>query len=199
MDKFLIREFFELCPDGTCQDLLTESEKRKIREEGVVYLTGVIQAADMLNGNQRVYPKNILAREIENYKNLCKERRSVGELDHPDDSVVNLRNVSHVVLDCWWDNNRVLGKIEVLNTPSGRILKSLIESEIKLGISSRGLGSVRKEMGKTIVEDDFQLICFDIVQEPSTNKAFLSLTENKKVKTYSKEDKISRALDDILL
>ena len=199
MDKFLIREFFELCPDGTCQDLLTESEKRKIREEGVVYLTGVIQAADMLNGNQRVYPKNILAREIENYKNLCKERRSVGELDHPDDSVVNLRNVSHVVLDCWWDNNRVLGKIEVLNTPSGRILKSLIESGIKLGISSRGLGSVRKEMGKTIVEDDFQLICFDIVQEPSTNKAFLSLTENKKVKTYSKEDKISRALDDILL
>jgi len=199
MDKFLIREFFELCPDGTCQDLLTESEKRKIREEGVVYLTGVIQAADMLNGNQRVYPKNILAREIENYKNLCKERRSVGELDHPDDSVVNLRNVSHVVLDCWWDNNRVLGKIEVLNTPSGKILKSLIESGIKLGISSRGLGSVRKEMGKTIVEDDFQLICFDIVQEPSTNKAFLSLTENKKVKTYSKEDKISRALDDILL
>jgi len=199
MDKFLIREFFELCPDGTCQDLLTESEKRKIRDEGVVYLTGVIQAADMLNGNQRVYPKNILAREIENYKNLCKERRSVGELDHPDDSVVNLRNVSHVVLDCWWDNNRVLGKIEVLNTPSGKILKSLIESGIKLGISSRGLGSVRKEMGKTIVEDDFQLICFDIVQEPSTNKAFLSLTENKKVKTYSKEDKISRALDDILL
>lgn len=199
MDKFLIREFFELCPDGTCQDLLTESEKRKIRDEGVVYLTGVIQAADMLNGNQRVYPKNILAREIENYKNLCKERRSVGELDHPDDSVVNLRNVSHVVLDCWWDNNRVLGKIEVLNTPSGKILKSLIESGIKLGISSRGLGSVRKEMGKTIVEDDFQLICFDIVQEPSTNKAFLSLTENKKVKTHSKEDKISRALDDILL
>jgi|TARA_A100001515_G_scaffold144827_2_gene150232 hypothetical protein len=199
MNKYLIREYFELCPNGQCEDLLTETEKRKIKQEGAVYLTGIIQSADNLNGNGRIYPRATLAREIESYKRLCKERRSVGELDHPDDSVVNLKNVSHVVLDVWWNSNDVMGKIEVLNTPSGEILKSLIGSGIKLGISSRGLGSVRKESGRTMVEDDFQLICFDIVQEPSTKKAFLNLSESKVPNVFNKNDRINRALNDILL
>ena len=199
MNKYLIREYFELCPNGQCEDLLTETEKRKIKQEGAVYLTGIIQSADNLNGNGRIYTRATLAREIESYKRLCKERRSVGELDHPDDSVVNLKNVSHVVLDVWWNSNDVMGKIEVLNTPSGEILKSLIGSGIKLGISSRGLGSVRKESGRTMVEDDFQLICFDIVQEPSTKKAFLNLSESKVPNVFNKNDRINRALNDILL
>ena len=200
MNKYLIREYFELCPDGICDDLLTESEKRRVREEGIVYLSGVIQSADNLNGNGRVYPRNVLAREIENYGRLCKERRSVGELDHPDESVVNLKNVSHLVLDVWWDRSNVMGKIEVLPTPSGEILKSLIQSGVKLGISSRGLGSVRKESARTIVEDDFQLICFDIVQEPSTSGAFLNLREHKENKksVSTRADRINMALNDIL-
>ena len=203
MSKRLIREYYALCHDGKCLDLLNETEKAKVRNEGAVYLMGIIQAADTLNGNRREYPKNILAREIETYKKLCKERRSVGELDHPDDSVVNLKNVSHLVVDVWWEGNNVMGKLEVLSTPSGEILKSLIGSGVKLGISSRGLGSIRESNGKTIVEDDFQLICFDIVQEPSTPSAFLSpsnqLSESKNNNVYTKADRINRALNDVLM
>jgi len=198
MNKYLLREYYELCPGGVCEDILTESEKRKVRNEGVIYLSGVIQAADDINGNGRVYPKGVLAREVENFKKLCRERRSVGELDHPDDSVVNLKNVSHVVLDVWWDSNKVMGKLEVLSTPSGNILKSLIESGIRLGISSRGLGSVHQDTGRTIVEDDYQLICFDIVQEPSTSGAYLDLKENKNLNVFTKADRINRALNEIL-
>lgn len=198
MNKYLLREYYELCPGGVCEDILTESEKRKVRNEGVIYLSGVIQAADDINGNGRVYPKGVLAREVENFKKLCRERRSVGELDHPDDSVVNLKNVSHVVLDVWWDSNKVMGKLEVLSTPSGNILKSLIESGIRLGISSRGLGSVHQDTGRTIVEDDYQLICFDIVQEPSTSGAYLDLKENKNLNVFTKADRINRALNEVL-
>ena len=198
--KYLLREYFELCPDGTCEDLLTEAEKRKVRSEGTTYLSGIIQSADNLNGNGRIYPKHILSREVETYKRICQERRSVGELDHPDDSVVNLKNVSHIVLDVWWKGNDVVGKLEVLPTPSGKILKALVESGVKLGISSRGLGSVTKKGEKTYVEDDFQLICFDIVQEPSTSGAFLNLREskNRENNIYTKVDRINRALNDIL-
>jgi hypothetical protein len=102
------------------------------------------------------------------------ERRSLGELDHPDDSVINLKNASHLVTKMWWDGDNVMGKIEVLDTPSGRILKDLLKSGVKLGISSRGMGSVKESMGSLTVEDDFQLICFDMVSEPSTPGAYLS-------------------------
>ena len=97
----------------------------------------------------------------------------IGELDHPDDSVINLKNVSHMVTEIWWKGKDVMGKIKVLDTPSGRILKDLVNSGVKIGISSRGLGSVKEQMGETIVEDDFQLICFDIVSEPSTPNAYI--------------------------
>ncbi len=160
MSKQLLREFYELCEGGFCADLLTEDEKRLVKE-GVVILTGVMQKADHLNGNGRIYPENILRREVHNYEKLVEDRRALGELDHPDDSVINLKNASHIVTKVWWDGNNVMGKVRVLDTPSGNILKSLVKSGVKLGISSRGLGSTRKQEGKTIVEDDFQLICFD--------------------------------------
>ena len=99
MNKVLLREFYALCEGGICQDFLTESEKRLVREEGAVFLTGIIQAADQLNGNGRVYPKGILEREVENYQKTVRENRALGELDHPDESVVNLRNVSHMVTE----------------------------------------------------------------------------------------------------
>ena len=175
MSKQVLREYFELCPDGRCPvHVLSESERKRIVNEGAVYLVGVCQKAGTKNGNGRVYNKKILGREIENYQNAIRERRSLGELDHPDDSVINLKNASHLVTKMWWEGDNVMGKIEVLDTPSGNILKALVKSGVKLGISSRGLGSVKERDGVSLVEDDFQLICFDMVSEPSTPGAFLS-------------------------
>lgn len=168
----LLQEYYELCPDGMCPDLLTEREKKEIAN-GAMYLTGRIQTADKQNGNGRVYPFEVLKREVDNYKKIVADNRACGELDHPDDSVVNLKNVSHMIVDCWWEGKDVMGKMKVLDTPSGKTLKELINAGVKLGISSRGLGSVRESMGKTVVENDFQLICFDIVSEPSTPNAFV--------------------------
>ena len=178
MSKQLLREFYELCDGGVCQDFLTEGEKHRVAE-GAVILTGCLQKFDEKNGNGRVYPEETLRREVENYKRVIADRRALGELDHPDDSVVNLRNVSHLVTDIWIDGNRVMGKLEVLPTPSGEILKGLVSAGVKIGISSRGLGSVRESRGVTTVNEDFQLICFDIVREPSTPGAFITPTRTQ--------------------
>ena len=133
------------------------------------------------------------------YIKIVDDKRALGELDHPEDSVVNLKNVSHMVLKVWWDNDAVMGKVKVLDTPSGKILRSLVESGVKLGISSRGLGSVKEKAGLTYVEDDFQLICFDFVSEPSTTGAFMNLSESKKAPNiFNKSDKINRLLNDII-
>lgn len=203
MSKYLLREFYELCEGGICEDLLTEDEKRRIKENNALILSGVMQRANSKNGNGRVYPRPILEREVETYSKLVRERRAVGELDHPEDSVINLKNASHIVTDVWWDGNDVKGKVEVLNTPSGQILRSLVESNVKLGISSRGLGSVTEsEGGSTMVQEDFQLICFDFVSEPSTTGAFMGLKESKIVSKepniFNKSDKINRILNDII-
>lgn len=198
MNKFLLREYFELCDGGVCQDLLTEADKAFVRSGGMM-LTGVMQRADAKNGNGRVYPENILRREVENYKKLVAENRALGELDHPDESVINLKNASHIVTDIWWNGKDVMGKVKILTTPSGQILKSLVENGVKLGISSRGLGSVKEKSGLTYVEDDFQLICFDFVSEPSTVGAFMNLSESKKTPNiFNKSDRINRLLNDII-
>lgn len=199
MGKVLLREYYELCEGGVCQDLLTEAEKRFVSEGGMI-LSGVMQKSDTQNGNGRVYPHKVLMREVENYKKLVKERRALGELDHPDDSVINLRNASHMVTDVWWNGKDVMGKVQVLNTPSGGILRSLVESGVKLGISSRGMGSVSENQGSTIVEDDFQLICFDFVSEPSTPGAYM-MKEAKDLSTpniITKADRINRLLNEVL-
>ena len=172
MAQELLREFFELCPDGLCEDILTESDKHFIKSGGMM-LSGVIQRADARNGNGRIYPYSVLNREMQTYTKLVQERRALGELDHPDQSVINLKNVSHLVTETWWNGKDVMGKIQVLNTPSGQVLKELVNANVKIGISSRGTGSVRESRGETIVEDDFNLICFDIVSEPSTHGAFM--------------------------
>ena len=203
MNKVLLREYYAMCEGGICQDLLTEEEKRMVNENGAVFLTGIIQAADKKNGNGRVYPRKVLERELKNYQKLVDEHRALGELDHPDESVINLRNVSHMVTKCWWDGENVMGKIRALDTPSGDILKSLARSGVTLGISSRGMGSVKESKnGDTMVEDDFQLICFDIVSEPSTTGAYLTLSENQQKqlrnKIWTKADRINRALYNVL-
>ena len=198
MSKVILREYYALCEGGVCQDFLTEAEKRQMAAGTALFLTGIMQTANKQNGNGRVYPKTVLEREVNNYHKLVKEHRALGELDHPEDSVINLKNASHLVTDIWWDNDNVMGKVKVLDTPSGRILKDLVSSGVKLGISSRGLGSVSESMsGETVVEDDFQLICFDFVSEPSTPNAFM-LKEAKNMRPHTKADRINRALNEII-
>ncbi len=194
----LLREYYELCEGGVCQDLLTEAEKRFVREGGMM-LSGKLQEAECENGNGRMYPQGILEREVKKYASVVEDNRALGELDHPESSIINLANVSHMITKVWMEGASVMGKCEVLNTPAGHILRSLVESDVKIGISSRGMGSVTESGGKTIVEDDFQLISFDIVSEPSTPNAFMSLSESKLVnESVHRKNKIVNLLNEIL-
>ena len=146
---------------------------------GKLVVKGVLQRAEAKNQNGRVYPREILVRESKKYdENFVKQNRALGELDHPDSSVVNLQNVSHNVKEMHFEGDNLVGTVEILTTPSGNILKELFKNGIKLGISSRGLGSVevvRESNGDTVskVGDDFELIAFDFVSNPSTHGAFL--------------------------
>ena len=164
-------------------------------------VTGVLQRADSKNQNGRVYPKDILMREAKKYSDtFIKEKRALGELDHPDSSVVNLQNVSHNVLDAYFQGDDVIGKVEILDTPAGKILKELLKAGIKLGISSRGLGSVNQIDENTVqVGNDFELICWDFVSNPSTHGAFMNpvaLQEGKvKVTKYTN---LGNIINDIL-
>ena len=166
-------------------------------------MKGILQKAETLNQNGRVYPKAILEREIRNYQKFIKENRALGELDHPDSSVVELKNASHNIKEAYMEGNIVYGTVEILNTPSGKILQSLVESGVTLGISSRGVGSTRTEGNMQIVQDDFQLICWDFVSEPSTPGAFM-MKEGKEVTSqfinnvFNKTDRIDRIFNDIL-
>lgn len=166
-------------------------------------MKGILQKAETLNQNGRVYPKDILEREIRNYQKFIQENRALGELDHPDSSVVELKNASHTIREAYMEGNIVYGVVEILNTPSGKILQSLVESGITLGISSRGVGSTRSEGNMQIVQDDFQLICWDFVSEPSTPGAFM-MKEGKEVsrqfinEVFNKSDRVDRIFNDIL-
>lgn len=180
----------------------TIKESRE-KNNGKIIMKGILQKADTLNQNGRIYPLNVLEREVRNYQKFIIENRALGECDHPDSSVINLKNVSHIVREAYIDNDVVHGTIELLDTPSGKILQSLVESGVKLGISSRGVGSTKKQGDYQIVQDDFQLICFDYVSEPSTPTAFM-FTEGKTITDvdmkaiFNKSDRIDRILNDIL-
>ena len=156
------------------------------KNNGRLVVSGVLQRAEAKNQNGRVYPRETLMREAKKYAQVqIKERRALGELDHPDSSVVNLNNVSHNIMEMHWKGDDLVGTVEVLGTPAGNILKELFKSGIKLGISSRGLGSVKEmneEEGETVeVQPDFELIAFDFVSNPSTHGAFLSPTNEGKL------------------
>jgi len=143
---------------------------------GKLIVSGVLQRAESKNQNGRVYPREILMREAKKYtKEFINQKRAMGELDHPESAVVNLKNVSHNVSEMWWEGQNLLGKVEVLSTPAGNILKELFKAGIKLGISSRGMGSVSESSeGDTVeVQKDFELIAFDFVSNPSTHGAFM--------------------------
>jgi len=184
-----------------------EYDPRLIQEQKAMgkpmMMKGILQKAETLNQNGRVYPKIILEREIRNYQKFIKENRALGELDHPDSSVVELKNSSHIIREAHMEGNIVYGTVEILNTPSGKILQSLVESGVTLGISSRGVGSTKTQGNMQIVQDDFQLICWDFVSEPSTPGAFM-MKEGKEVspqfinEVFNKSDRIDRIFNDIL-
>jgi hypothetical protein len=170
---------------------LTILENKQLGEgKSLVTLKGKLQEAEQKNGNGRVYPRSILEREVKKYADgPVKTRTALGELDHPEASVVNLSNTSHVITEVWWEGNDLMGKLQLLPTPAGNIAKALVMSGIPLGISSRGMGSV-KQLGETVeVQDDYELLCWDLVSVPSTPQAYMQMvSENKqyKSKDYSK-------------
>jgi len=201
MNKKLLEE---VRPFEISRNKIDESIKEN---NGRLVVKGVLQRAESKNQNGRVYPREVLLKEVSKYlSEQVKERRALGELDHPDSSVVNLNNASHNIIEMHWDGDDLLGTVEVLSTPAGNILKELFKSGIKLGISSRGLGSVepmRESDGDTVeVQPDFELIAFDFVSNPSTHGAFLypmneSVDNNISVRD-TKYGKVEAVINDIM-
>lgn len=200
MDKLLLREFanFEY------QKPVDEEGKVRLSKYGNLLVRGIIQRANALNQNGRIYPRAILEREVKNYMTLVQERRATGELDHADAPVVNLQNASHVITDIWWEGDDLWGEIEVLeDLTQGKNLKGLLKNDIKVGISSRALGSVQKVGEANMVQEDLYLVCWDIVSEPSTHGAFMmheakSYTEAELRTLFSKTDRLDRVANDVL-
>ena len=178
--------------------------EQSIKENKSLIVSGVLQRAEAKNQNGRVYPKEILAREIEEYiKGPIAENRAMGELDHPESSVINLQNVSHTIKKVWWEGDDVMGNVEILTTPAGNILKALFASGITVGISSRGMGSVSENIaeGTVTVEDDFELLCWDFVSTPSTHGAFMKprgLNESKTQMPEYKYTNVNNIIRDII-
>ena len=180
-------------------EISREKIQESINTNGKLVVKGVLQRAESKNQNGRVYPREILVREAKKYASeFIKERRAMGELDHPDSSVVNLQNVSHNVLEMHWKGNDLVGTVEVLSTPAGNILSELFKGGIKLGISSRGLGSIKQESVGDEVQDDFELIAFDFVSNPSTQGAFLSPVNESVNKADNKWKSVETSIRNIL-
>ena len=162
----------------------------KMSERGNPLVHGILATCEVENGNGRYYSKDLWKREIDKYMDLVKQNRACGELDHPESQVVNLKNVSHNIKDINWDGKNIMGTIEILPTPSGNILKALIDSGITVGVSSRGMGSLEQKGDIMEVQDDFELLCWDFVSTPSNpgsymqpininNKGTININESK--------------------
>jgi hypothetical protein len=159
---------------------------------------GILATAEVKNGNGRYYAKDLWEREIDKYSNVVKENRATGELDHPDSSIINLKNVSHIIRDLWWDGDHVVGKIEILPTASGNILKALIDNNVQVGVSSRGMGSL-KQVGEVLeVQDDFELLCWDFVSTPSNPGSYMHLVKEGKEYQTNSYTKVNSILTEIL-
>lgn len=173
-------------------EVITEEKNDKGVE--VLKMKGIIQRADTLNQNGRIYPKKLLERELRNYQKLIRERRALGALDHTDSSVIELNTVSHLITEAKMENGIVYGTVEILPTPKGELLRKLIESNVTVGISSRGVGTTRSDgNGYQVVQDDFQLICWDFVSEPSTPGAFM-MRESREI-TQEEYKQLQRSLN----
>jgi len=161
---------------------------------------GILATAEVKNGNGRYYSKDLWEREIKRYVSQdVKENRATGELDHPDSSIISLKNVSHIIRDIWWNGDKVMGKIEILPTTSGNILKALIDNNVMVGVSSRGMGSLKPlGEGTMEVQDDFSLLCFDFVSTPSNPGSYMNLVKEGLEHKQSSYMKVNSILTDIL-
>ena len=165
---------------------------------GNILVQGILATAEVKNGNGRYYSKDLWEREIDKYMENVNANRALGELDHPDSSIINLKNVSHNIKKIFWEQDNVMGVIEILPTPSGNILKSLFENGIPVGVSSRGMGSL-KQMGELMeVQDDFELLCWDFVSTPSNPGSYMGRLNESKTVTKSKYTKVNSVITDIL-
>jgi hypothetical protein len=171
-------------------------------ETGNLLVKGILATAEVKNGNGRYYSKELWEREIDKYMENVNANRALGELDHPDSSIINLKNVSHNIKKIFWEGDNVMGIIELLPTPSGNILTSLFENKIPVGVSSRGMGSL-KQMGELMeVQDDFELLCWDFVSTPSNPGSYMKelgvMNESKMPQHYNKYQKVNSIITDIL-
>ena len=174
---------------------LTKGES-VVEEPSVVY--AVMQKYGVENRNGRVYPESILRKEAENYLKLIKDKRAMGEADHPESSIVSISRISHNVVELWWEGNVLMGKLEIIMSPGfvnqgiisceGDQVANLLRKGLKIGVSSRGVGSLQKENGKNIVQDDFELICWDVVTSPSTPGSWIYNEEPTKQQQMSEAD-----------
>jgi len=163
-------------------------------------VVGILATAEVKNGNGRYYPKDLWEREIDKYNEVVRENRATGELDHPDSTIISLKNVSHVIREIWWEGDKVMGKLEILPTVSGNILKALIENNVMVGVSSRGMGSLKEiNEGTLEVQDDFELLCWDFVSTPSNPGSYMQLVrEGKENLPENKFAKVNSLLTEIL-
>jgi hypothetical protein len=160
---------------------------------------GILASAEVKNGNGRYYAKDLWQREINKYMDVVKQSRATGELDHPDSSIINLKNVSHIIRDLWWKGDNIIGKIEILPTVSGNILKALIDNGVMVGVSSRGMGSLKPTSGGMMeVQDDFELLCWDFVSTPSNPGSYMHLVNEGKEYKGNSYGKVNGILTDIL-
>ena len=169
-----------------------------VAPSGNPLVEGILVTAEVKNGNGRYYSKHLWEREINKYKVLVDENRATGELDHPESSIINLKNVSHIIREMWWDGDNVIGKIEVLPTTAGNILKALIESNVQVGVSSRGMGSLEDRNGVLEVQDDFELLCWDFVSTPSNPGSYMHMIKEGQEVQIDKYSKVNILLSEIL-
>lgn len=177
--------------------ILRESKERP----GVFEVEGIMQRAGAKNQNGRVYDKRILQREVDKYvQEFVKNGNAYGELDHPESAIVSLKNASHIIKELWWKGDELMGRVELLNTPSGNIVKEIIRAGHTIGISSRGTGSVQQTNEGTLeVQPDFELVCWDFVSNPSTHGAFMNpISLNENTQAVSKFSKLDSIINDIL-
>jgi hypothetical protein len=168
------------------------------KENGNLVVEGILATCEVKNGNGRYYARELWEREMDKYQDLINERRSLGELDHPESQVINLQNVSHLITDWNWDGDNIMGKIEILPTPSGNILNELIKNGVTVGVSSRGMGSLEQRGNVMEVQDDFELLCWDFVSTPSNPGSFMGvLQEGKNTITYD-YTKVNNIIREIL-
>jgi len=181
----------------TFRPILRESKERP----GVYEVEGIMQRAGAKNQNGRVYDKQILLREVDKYiTEFVKNGNAYGELDHPESALVSLKNASHIIKELWWKGDELMGRVELLNTPSGNIVKEIIKAGHTIGISSRGTGSVQQTNEGTLeVQPDFELVCWDFVSNPSTHGAFMNpISLNESIQSTSKFSKLDNIINDIL-